>query len=79
MLASRDTLGLFTSKMQSISIKEIHSLSTSRIQYPTLISMPLMLDKLQNLVKKGRAFSSLALLNLKSVLNEHLNVKLDLQ
>ena len=79
MLASRDTLGLFTSKMQSISIKEIHSLSTSRIQYPTLISMPLMLDKLQSLVKKGRAFSSLALLNLKSVLNEHLNVKLDLQ
>ena len=79
MLASRDTLGLFTSKMQSISIKEIHSLSTSRIQYPTLINMPLMLDKLQNLVKKGRAFSSLALLNLKSVLNEHLNVKLDLQ
>ena len=41
--------------------------------------MPLMLNKLQNLVKKGRDFSSLALLNLKSVLNEHLNVKLDLQ
>ena len=52
---------------------------TSNIQYPTLINMPHMLDKLQNLVKKGRAFSSLALLNLKSVLNEHLNVKLDLQ
>ena len=52
---------------------------TSKIQYPTLISMSHMLDKLQNLVKKGRASSYPALLNLESVLDEHLNVKLNLQ
>ena len=79
MLASRGTSGIIYSEDVIYKHQKGPFTTTSKIQYPTLISMSHMLDKLHNLVKKGRAFSSPALLNLESVLDEHLNVKLDLQ
>ena len=79
MLASRGTSGIIYIEDVIYQHQKGPFIITSKIQYPTLISKSHMLDKLHNLVKKGRAFSSPALLNLESVLDEHLNVKLDLQ
>ena len=79
MLASRGTSGIINIEDVIYQHQKYPFIITLKIQYLTLISMSHSLNKMQNLVKKGRAFSSLALLNLKSVLNEHLNVKLDLK